>query len=239
MIKTLKAPFRRAPVFYEDVTVSTNTQLKEMAADGAENGTVLISGSQTGGRGRRGRSFLSPEGGLYLSMLLKFPKFDERLSSITAVTAVAVSSTLDRELGTKTAIKWPNDIRIDGRKLCGILTEAVSRGTETDIVVGIGINLNAASFPDELKTIATSVLAETGRKTDIDSFAMSLVSALDGYFENAPDFPPSCLEEYRARCDTLGKDLPSGGTAVRIEDDYSLAVRNPDGSEYIKFFGEI
>ena len=239
MIKEIEAPWRRAPVLYEDTVESTNLSLKKMSAEGAVSGTVLTAGIQTAGKGRTGKSFLSPEGGLYMSMLLKFPEFDRRLLTLTAVTAVAVSEALDSFFDIKTEIKWPNDILLNEKKLCGILTEARTGAEGISIIVGIGINLNNESFPGEIKNIACSVFSETGKTSDIREFLLNLVKALDGYFAAAPELPEDCLEKYRSRCSTVGKLLSSSDTAIGVAEDYSLILRHPDGTEGIKFFGEI
>lgn len=229
----------RAPVFYEECLDSTNAALKRMALQGAESGTVLIARTQTSGRGRQGRSFVSPEGGLYLSMLLCFDKPDDRLLSLTAVAAVAVSEALEEALGIKTLIKWPNDLELNGKKLCGILTEAVTCGSQLNIIAGIGINLNTATFPEEIKERACSVFSETGICCDIESLYPVVIKHLDRGFSALPEIPGDCLDLYRARCSTPGKHLSNGGTAVRIDSDFSLIIRMPDGSEQKKFFGEI
>ena len=240
-MKTMKneALSRRAPVFCTVETDSTNAALRRMAAEGAEHGTILMADRQTRGRGRSGRSFLSPEGGLYLSVLQRFEKPDETILSLTAVTAVAVLRTLKRECGITPEIKWPNDLLFHGRKLCGILTEAVSIGDSIAVVVGIGVNLNTPEFPPELRDIACSILMETGMTVDRGQFTRSLIGELDACYEDLRESARGCLAEYRANCGTLGKKLAGGLTAVRIEEDYSLILRREDGTEEKKFFGEI
>lgn len=133
---------RPAPVIFEETVDSTNTALKALARAGALSGTVLIARQQTGGRGRLGRSFESPPEGLYLSMLLKTTLPAERTLTITPMAAVAVCRTVEVVCGLSPEIKWPNDVLLDGRKLCGILTELSVQGAEASLVLGVGVNVN-------------------------------------------------------------------------------------------------
>lgn len=139
---------------------STNDELYSLALGGAANGTILSAESQTGGKGTKGRSFHSPKSGVYFSVLLREIS-NENMLDITPLAAVAVSKSLDGLFGTETKIKKVNDIYLDGKKVCGILTQAHSTGKNVDfIIVGIGVNLfkPEGGFPQELKDIAGSVL---------------------------------------------------------------------------------
>ena len=139
---------------------STNTVLKTMAEEGAPEGRCLIAGEQTAGRGRRGRSFYSPpDSGIYLSGLLRPALQAVDATSITACAAVAVAETIESLAPVKAEIKWVNDIYVDRRKVCGILTEAsldCESGQVNYLIVGIGINTRvpASDFPEELRSIA-------------------------------------------------------------------------------------
>ena len=139
---------------------STNTALKAMAADGAPEGTVLIAGEQTAGRGRMGRSFYSPpDSGLYLSLLLRPDMSAVEATRLTACAAVAVAETIEALSGREAQIKWVNDILVDGRKVCGILTEAsvdCENGMMRHVIIGIGVNTHVpkTDFPEELRSIA-------------------------------------------------------------------------------------
>jgi BirA family biotin operon repressor/biotin-[acetyl-CoA-carboxylase] ligase len=130
---------------------STNNRAKELAAQGAPHGTAVIAGTQTGGRGRYGRSFASPPGGLYMSVVLKIAGADTEL--MTAAAAVAVCRAVERVTGLQPRIKWVNDVLIDGKKVCGILCETVS-GAEW-AVAGIGVNTGAV--PEEVQSIAAGL----------------------------------------------------------------------------------
>ena len=140
-----------------DTTVSTNTDLRQLAAEGAPEGTTLVAVTQTGGRGRRGRTFFSPEGGIYLSTLLRPATAD--IGQITSAAAVAAARAIERLCPLEVGIKWVNDLYIDGRKVCGILAEGEfePHGTPAYVLLGFGINVAPCKMPDELKDIATSL----------------------------------------------------------------------------------
>ena len=139
---------------------STNTVLKTLAAEGAPSGLALIAGEQTAGRGRMGRSFYSPAGtGLYLSLMLRPAMRAEEAVRLTACAAVAAAETIEELSGRETRIKWVNDILVDGRKVCGILTEAsvdCENGMMNYVIIGLGVNLRdpEGGFPEELQSIA-------------------------------------------------------------------------------------
>lgn len=151
--------------FYKE-TGSTNGDAKRLADEGAVHGTLVVADMQNAGRGRRGRSWQSPSGStISMSLLLK-PEFSpNQASMLTLVMALAVSKSIEEVCDLPTAIKWPNDILVGNKKVCGILTEM---NAEIDyiqyVVIGVGINVNVDVFPDELKDTATSLMAEKGRK---------------------------------------------------------------------------
>ena len=230
---------------------STNTQLKAMAAEGAEAGLALIAESQTAGRGRMGRSFYSPaDSGLYLSLLLR-PTLPAALAvRLTACAAVAAAEIIEELSGRETAIKWVNDVYMDGRKVCGILTEAsvdTERGALRYAVVGVGVNLRRpeGDFPDDLRGIAGA--AFDGMETpDLRCrLAAGILDRLWDFSENPAD--PAVFEAYRRRSLVLGREInilapgkdPEPAVAVELEEDYSLRVRLPDGSTRRLSSGEV
>lgn len=220
-------------------TYSTNSLLLSMAARGAQSGQVLIAGRQSGGRGRMGRSFLSPEGGLYLSYLHR-PSLPPRCpGSITAAAAVAVCLALERVCGIKAGIKWVNDIIYGEKKICGILCETAPGGA---YVIGIGVNVNTpAAELDSLTDVgAAGILSLTGRSTDLRALSHELISALDDCLGR------DCLEQYRSLCLSTGRRLrvlrgkeSFEAFAESIDGDYGLVIRRDDGSRESLFFGEI
>lgn len=162
---------------------STNDELHKLALKSAPAGTVVTADFQTNGKGTKGRSFHSPsKTGIYMSVLLRNIKSEDMLH-ITPLAAVIVSQVLDEICGVDTRIKWVNDIYINRKKVCGILTQAQSNGKKVDfIIVGIGINLFCpqGGFPDEIKDIAGYVLEEYNEETRqkvIEEVAKRLVKA--------------------------------------------------------------
>ena len=219
---------------------STNTALKEMAAQDASIGTTLIAARQTGGRGRLGRQFHSPEGGLYLSTLLPA---DPHPGHITCCAAVAAARAIESLCAAKIDIKWVNDLYLNGRKLAGILAEGVLSpdGTLTAVVLGIGINVGEMTFPDALQPIATSLGNEGCTLTREDLAA----AFLNGLTETlcADD---AVMDEYRRRNIVLGRQvtvLRGGETYAAIAEEITaegyLVVRTADGHRHELSSGEI
>ncbi|HEY7543426.1 MAG TPA: biotin--[acetyl-CoA-carboxylase] ligase, partial [Blastocatellia bacterium] len=168
-----------------DTVTSTNDIAREMAGRGAEEGLVVTAKEQSAGRGRKGREWASPAGeGLYLSLLLR-PRIraaDASLLSLSA--ALAVAETLRFDFRIEADIKWPNDILVNERKVCGILVEVTSTGPDTHrIILGIGVNLNHRSFPPELRVTATSLRLETGEPVAIDEFRDQLLELIAYWYE--------------------------------------------------------
>ena len=207
---------------------------------------------QTGGRGRRGRSFVSPAGqGLYLSVLLRPRCPLEEVSTLTAWTAVAVCNAVERVCGVRPGIKWPNDVILDGRKLCGILTE-LELEAETaalrHVVVGVGINLTqtAADFGPEVAPVAVSLAQALGRAPRRAEMAAAVLAALDELYAAFPAERAAWLERYRADCLTLGRTvrlLRAGeeeeAFAEAVDDAFALVVRRADGSREAVSSGEV
>lgn len=219
---------------------STNAVLKTMAD--APHGTVLCSRVQTGGRGRLGRAFCSPEGGLYVSVLLKRPEPLEQLLHLTPMAAVAVRRAIWDVCAVDTQIKWINDLVKDGRKLCGILTEVAPQG---GVILGIGINCNTKEFPQELKNTAGSLHTFCGA-VDRDALLQGLILRLKELDRELFSGKREWMEEYAAHCITLGKEvqlLKAGemrrAFATGLDENGGLLVRLPDGREETITMGEV
>lgn len=233
---------RSAPVIIKDAVPSTNTVLKQLVPQSPPEGLVLAAKKQLSGRGRLGRSFESPEGGLYLSMLL-YPKCaPEKLGTITPCAAVAVRRAIERICDLKCDIKWPNDLQYKGRKICGILTESSSFRLKTFVVLGIGINVNSdiAAFPEELRHTAGSLAAALGRKIPLEEMIKALIEELDSVYALWQNEPGAFLEEYRAACINVGRDvfLIENGMSrpahvTGIDENYALLVNTEQGEECI------
>ena len=233
---------RQAPVFFQNLVDSTNTRIKQLAAQGAPDGTVYIAAAQSAGRGRKGRTFLSPPGGLYLSMLLRPGCPAEEALSITPMAAVAVCRAVKQVCGLGCGIKWPNDVVLGGKKLCGILTEASTDKNGLFLVLGIGVNVNTEKFPEELQPVAGSLFLHSGKKTELEALTRAQIAGLDDMYGAWKADRNACLEEYRTLCINTGRDVLAGGRpakALGIADDYSLLVEYPDGTKENIAYGEV
>ena len=225
-----------------DTIDSTNTQAKKLAASGACHGTVLIADTQTGGRGRLGRSFESPKGtGIYLSVILRPRCAAEKLMHLTCAVGVAVCDGIEASCGVRPRIKWINDLILGNKKLGGILTELSldSLGSVSYAVIGIGINVGAT--PDGVNEIATS-LQEAGFIVDRAKLIAEILQKL----EHLSVTDTSVMEQYRMDCLTLSQqvcvlksDGISYGTAVDIDDRGGLLVRDTDGNTQTVSSGEV
>lgn len=175
---------------YEKETASTNTLCYEMAEAGAPMGTVVMAETQTAGRGRKQRPWASPPDGLWFSLLLRPAFSPEAAAALTIVTAVGICRGLLYYPGLGAAIKWPNDILADGKKLCGILSEMKAEpGKLHYVVIGVGVNLTAANLPEELRAIATGMedilTVAVDKKELLCRLLLGLESAYDQYFNGA------------------------------------------------------
>lgn len=188
---------------------STSSYLKGL--EEAEDGTVVIARTQTGGRGRMGRRFYSPkEGGIYLSVLLRNAGTGFSADLTTVAAALSLRKALLETTGTEASLKWVNDVYLRGYKIGGILTEGtfdMKRGVLREIIIGCGVNLNTEVFPPELEDIASSVYLLTGRKQDSPAVIASLLNHLEVYLERIGDDPDSVLEEYRRHLLYLGEEI--------------------------------
>lgn len=223
-----------------DYADSTNLKVKEMAEHGAAEGVTLIVDRQTGGRGRMGRQFHSPEGGLYLSTLLR--PADPDPGHITCCAAVAAARAIESLCDANIDIKWVNDLFLNGRKVAGILAEGVFApdGTLTAVVLGIGINVGEMTFPDDLQSIATS-LGNEGFALTREDLAAAFLNELTEILHD-----PTAMEEYRRRNLVLGRQVTvmRGGetypaTAEAITDEGHLLVRDEQGNTRELFSGEV
>ncbi|MCI8327712.1 MAG: biotin--[acetyl-CoA-carboxylase] ligase [Lachnospiraceae bacterium] len=172
-------------IHYFDTTDSTNTRAKKLAEEGSAHGTLVVADEQTGGRGRRGRDWESQKGiSVYMSFVLKPEIEPGNASTLTLITALAVAEGIEKTTGLDCQIKWPNDVVVNGKKICGILTEM---STQIDyinyIVIGIGINVHNESFPEELGKIATSLYLESGKKQNRAKIIEAVLEAFEKYYE--------------------------------------------------------
>lgn len=226
------------------VVDSTNTVLKQMAAEGAPAGTTVIADTQTAGRGRMDRRFVSPAGaGLYLSYLLRTDAAPEQLPELTAWVAVAAAEAVRETAGILPGIKWVNDLVVSGRKIAGILTERSGSGA---IVIGVGINVSKSVLPPDVAAMASSLEAVTGKQPSRAALAAALIRWLDRLTADFPTHKASYLDAYRESCITVGQQVSVvrgtetyHASAVAVTDDFSLLVRRKDGTEETVSSGEV
>jgi len=194
--------------YFEELD-STNRYVKELAAGGAPEGTVVIANKQSAGRGRLGRSFFSPEEkGIYMSVLLRPDIALERAVLITSMAAVAVAGAIETVSGLDAKIKWVNDIFLNQKKVCGILTEAginQNTGSLDYAVLGIGVNVGSMVFPEELAGIATSVSNECGVEISKERLTEEILKELEVWYPSL--WTGSFLEESKRRSILLGKEI--------------------------------
>lgn len=229
-------------VFFHDEIASTNDEARRLVSSGEKPPFVVVAARQSGGKGRRGRSFSSPEGGVYLSIVIHV-RDGMNIEHITTAAALGVARTID-SLGFDSQIKWVNDIYLNGKKAVGILCEGVVSMEDfcvNDVVIGIGVNYTTADFPPELRGIVTSLYPEGKAEMSRAEFAAfeirNVLSSLSD--ENY-------IDEYRKKCFIIGMDVnvitPKGtreARALDIDRDAHLVVRYSDGSRESLSSGEV
>ena len=230
---------------------STNDRLKILSAQGAPHGTAVITDHQTGGHGRRGRSFLSPPGvGIYLSMLLRPECPPADLMHLTCAVGVAMCDAIEKAAGFRPGIKWTNDLVSDRRKLGGILTELRldKNGNVDYAIIGIGINCcqREADFPEEIRTVAGSLAMVTGAPVDRARLAAAELEALHRMSSDRLPRKAQIMTRYRRDGITLGQEVSlvrgeevRHGFAQGIDEDGALVVRFPDGHTEAVNSGEV
>lgn len=181
----LTTKFWGRDIVYFQNTDSTNIQAKKLAEEGCSHGTLVISDFQTAGRGRRGKSWNSPKGsGIWMSFVLRPAIKPQNAAMLTIVAAMAAKDAIATVPGVEPLIKWPNDIVISGKKVCGILTEM---SAEMDwinyVVIGVGINANIPSFPEDISKIATSLEIESGNVVSRSGIIAKFGSSFEKYYE--------------------------------------------------------
>ena len=239
--KGLKTEIIGHDIHYFKEVDSTNNVAKYLAEDGAEEGTIVVAEIQNRGKGRRGKTWISPPGGIWMSIILRpdIPPFST--PQLTLVTGVAVAKTLKKELKLDVGIKWPNDILIGDKKVCGILTEVNASVNKVNyVVVGIGIDMNidVPLFPPDLQTGATSLKNELDTEINgpilVQKFLLEFESLYNKFTEGKF---PEILSEWRILSNTIGKQVEVRtrgktvrGEAVGINKDGVLILELEDGS---------
>lgn len=236
-----------APVYVHERLDSSNQTAKRLALAGAPHGTLVLAGQQSAGRGRMGRRFESPAGkGIYLSLVLRVPVPASKALGVTVGAAVAVARAVQKLCGIELGIKWVNDLYYQGKKVCGILTEAgtsVESGLLEWLVVGIGLNLTTtpADWPEELARTAGSLFpggpAPVGRAALAGAIARELLALCPAF---------DCLDEYRARCFVPGhwvtvcaETETYAAKALAIDEEGRLVIQRENGRQEALRCGEV
>lgn len=225
-------------ICYCSLTESTNTDAKKIAKD-SPNGTIVIAEEQKKGRGRMGRKWSSPKGcGLWFSIILKpdIPPYEA--PKLTLLTSVCVQEAIRNTAKISADIKWPNDILINGKKVCGILTEISAEMDAINyIIIGIGINVNNDDFPTEIKNSATSLKLEKGEVIDRVTLLVNILESFECFYKKALNNFDDILEIWRKNCCNLGKPVKIigknesfEGIAINVDEDGSLLVKRENGN---------
>lgn len=243
----LSEEMEQTNIYVYDTIDSTNDEAKRQWKEHKKAPCLFVSDEQTGGRGRRGRSFYSPKGtGIYMSLLIQPETGLEDAVHITTATAVVVAKVLQDYTDEEIGIKWVNDIYAGNKKVCGILTEAVIEPDATEkpaVVVGIGINLSTVEFPEEIREIAGG-LAVQDRDVDANELIARITKGVLAFSENMQDC--TYVEDYRKMSVVLGREIRYNegdafvtARAIDIDSEGGLMVELSDGSVKVLKTGEI
>lgn len=237
-------------IIYYTQLDSTNTEITRLAEQGAAHGTVVVADAQTAGKGRRGRAWESPAGqNIYMSILLRPNCVPDRAPMLTLIMAYSVAKVI-RQLGfSDVQIKWPNDLVMSGKKICGILTEMQLNDTDIDyVVVGVGINVNTSEFPEELKETATSLYLQSGRVIDRQMMVESIVEFFEKEYRQflmtqdlsflSKEYNDMLINVGRqVRVLEPGKEYTAYARGINSEGE--LLVRTAEGDEKHVYAGEV
>ena len=230
---------------------STNSLAKEYAKNNAQEGLVIVADSQTKGRGRMGKSWHSPpKTGIYLSILLKPNLKHDQLSLITLLAGVSAISTINEFSHQDATLKWPNDILINNKKICGLLCETTQKKNNSFyVIIGIGINVNQlpGQFPDSLKKTATSLRIVNGSPVDRLTVIRSLLTTLDHEYQLfLAEGKSSVIKKWKLHTDLFGKrvavkrgSIMITGTATNLDESGRLILRHDKGHYEAIDSGEI
>ncbi|VVS92906.1 biotin--[acetyl-CoA-carboxylase] ligase [Desulfoluna spongiiphila] len=238
-------------IVHHHLTDSTNTRARDLARDGAPEGTLVVAEAQSAGRGRKGRSWLARPGeGLLFSLVLRPDMEPSRAALITLMTAVSVAEALINETGIDARIKWPNDILVGGKKLAGILTEMSMELDAVDYVItGLGLNVNtpAEAFSPEITDIATSVMAESASAFSRVALLQAILSRFETHYQTLTTRgPESILSRWKELSDIVGRRVRVSmmreeieGQVTDIDADGVLLVQTEAGDALRILSGDV
>ena len=250
----LPTALTRLPVFVYPILDSTNTQGRRMLAEGLLTPFVVVAHSQTAGKGRLGRSFYSPpNSGLYMTLVYTASGASGQAARATSAAAVAVCDAISEVCGKEAGIKWVNDLYLDGKKVCGILAEAIPCAEGCHVILGIGVNLTTKDFPDGMRHPAGAVLSGEDAPVELSRLCAAITEKLFDCL--SPEAAERCLVAYRRRLLLVGQRVlcsrnfaPDGspdptvsleGLVEGVDDDYGLILRLKDGTRQVLRGGEI
>jgi len=236
-----------APIEWHDVLGSTSDRAKELAREGAPEWSLVAADAQSGGRGREGRPWVSPPGGLYLSVVLR-PRFS-RVGLVPLAAGVAVAEAM-RARGVAAALKWPNDVLVDGRKLGGILGEASSSASGVDwLILGIGVNVasTVTALDDAVASRATSIEAHDAGLPPVEEVGAAVLERLRHWYDAVRTHPASVVSAWRGLAvPWWGElaDVRTGEGVLRgvirdVDDEGALIVETPGGGSRRVLSGEV
>lgn len=235
---------------YHEEVDSTNNRAKKLAEEGTPEGTLVVAESQTTGKGRRGNTWVSPRGtGIWMSLVLRPGIAPSCASMLTLVAALAVAKGIEEVSGLDTKIKWPNDIVVNGKKVCGILTEMSAELEKIHyVVIGIGINANMTEFPQEIRNKATSIYQQSGKQVNRSQVIAAVMKAMETYYETflkTTDLS-LLLQEYEGKLANKNREVvvlsPTGdynGISLGIDKTGGLLVQLKDGTVTQVVSGEV
>lgn len=229
-------------VFFSREVNSTSDWAKELAKTGAEEGTVTVSQAQTAGRGRLGREWASPKGGLWFSIVLRPDQKASGAVKLVFVASLAVAEVLSKKYRLRTETKWPNDVLVNGKKICGILAEMSTKGEKVNyVILGVGVNANFCAddfLSESVKTTATSIQDELGKKIRLESLLRALLEEMERSYDRYVEagFVP-LLERWKRYAGFLGhvvvvtdQNGRLNGLALDVDLEGALILRLEDGT---------
>ena len=248
-LKTLETAWAGKTCLCFDTLDSTNDYGKILSEKQKVHGTLIVADTQTAGKGRRGRAWQSPKGSSVSMSLCLEPKLPtERAAGLTLVMALSVASAIEEMTGEKAMIKWPNDIVLNGKKICGILTEMFLREKDYVVIIGVGINVNILEFPPEIRNIATSLCLECGEKISREDLMKATMKHFESFYEKyevSGDFSllkgqyEKRLVNRNSQVRVLDQKEPFEGIAKGIDELGNLLVLCEDGQLKSVCSGEV
>lgn len=249
ILEELKTAWAGRTCLCFDTLDSTNDYGKNLAKQEHVHGTLIVADTQTAGKGRRGRIWQSPKGSTISMSLCLEPKLPtERVAGLTLVMALAVAEAVLEVTDVIPKIKWPNDIVVNGKKICGILTEMCFVDSHYAVIIGVGINVNTESFPEEIKGIAGSLKTESGREISREKLITAVMKHFEEFYTKYEQTQNLSLlkERYEALLVNMGREVqvldPKDayrGVAKGITDEGNLVVICQDGKEKEVYSGEV